>query len=932
MDELIEDFLMETKEGLEAMDNDIVTLEKEPEEKEIIDNIFRTMHTIKGTCGFLGLSRLERVAHVGEDLFDKIREGAMSATPEVVSLILKAVDQIKYILDYIEENETEPEGDDDELIAKLRACVDSGGVEAAAAPATEEAKPEAVAAVKKDDIPRDNEDLQALFDETESLVDTGEKPAEKPREEAKPAAATAEKKDDIPRDNSDLQALFDSTESLVDTGEKPAEVAKPEAAVAKVEEKPTPAKKAKKKPAMAQNIRVNIDVLEALMQQASELVLTRNQLLQILRTKQDSDFSSALQRLNNITTELQERVMKTRMQPVGNAWTKLPRVVRDLDTELDKKIELKMIGEETELDRQLLELITDPLTHMVRNSADHGLEATAKRLELGKPEIGTIELKAFQTGGYIIIQITDDGGGIDPAIIKAKAIEKELVSEEEANLMSDNQILRFIFAAGFSTAAAVTSVSGRGVGMDVVRSNIEQISGTVDLESTLGKGSVFTIKIPLTLAIMSILQVSAGNQKFAIPQINVVEIVKVNGTSNIKTENISDKPILRLREHLLPLVSLAEVLQIDEEPVANDDDDSQFVVICEVGNYNFGVLVDEVYDTEEIVVKPMSSMFKDLDVYAGSTILGDGKVILIIDPNGLAKNISDTLSGGSSVSDADDNLAAGGEEASFIVFKAGDSTPKVVPLELVSRLEEIDVSKIEKSGGRPVIQYRGDLMRLTQVDENYELPVEGKQELLVLASQGRVMGLVVEEIVDIAKAVMDEELKGGSEGLLGSMVIDDKTCDVIDVSYYFDQLFSKVIRSKKKMQAKQSNKNLLLIDDSPFFRKFIPPELESQGYHVEVASSAKEAFTKLEGDNSYGVIITDINMPGMSGNEFAEICRKDERFMDTPIIALSSQTGGEDKFETGGYNDIFDDFVSKTNHGSLIDSLENIYNEQEKVS
>ncbi|OKO66979.1 chemotaxis protein CheA, partial [Bradyrhizobium sp. NAS96.2] len=361
-----------------------------------------------------------------------------------------------------------------------------------------------------------------------------------------------------------------------------------------------------------QSIRVNVDTLEHLMTMVSELVLTRNQLLEISRRNEDTEFKVPLQRLSNVTAELQEGVMKTRMQPIGNAWQKLPRIVRDLSGELGKQIELEMHGADTELDRQVLDLIKDPLTHMVRNSADHGLETTAERLAAGKGEQGTIRLSAYHEGGHIIICIADNGRGLNTERIKAKALQNGLVTEAELEKMTEAQIHKFIFAPGFSTAAQVTSVSGRGVGMDVVRTNIDQIGGTIDIKSVAGEGASVTIKIPLTLAIVSALIVEAGGDRFAIPQLSVVELVRARANSEHRIERIKDTAVLRLRNKLLPLIHLKKLLRIDDGATTSDAENG-FIVVTQVGSQTFGIVVDGVFHTEEIVVKPMSTKLRHID-------------------------------------------------------------------------------------------------------------------------------------------------------------------------------------------------------------------------------------------------------------------------------------------------------------------------------
>jgi two-component system, chemotaxis family, sensor kinase CheA len=385
------------------------------------------------------------------------------------------------------------------------------------------------------------------------------------------------------------------------------------------------------------SIRLNVDTLDHLMTMVSELALTRNQLIDIVRRYQDSEFSAPLQRLSNITAELQESVLKTRMQPIGNAWQKLPRIVRDLSAELGKPIGLEMNGAETELDRALLDMMKDPLTHMVRNAADHGLETPEQRVAAGKPERGLIRLFACHEGSHVLIEISDDGRGLDIERIRAKAIALGLGPQAEINKLAEAQVAQFIFAPGFSTADRVTNVSGRGIGMDVVRANIGKIGGTIEVSTSLGRGTVFTVKIPLTLAIVSALIIEAAGHRFAIPQTAVLEIVRVRDSSELRVEHIKDSPVLRLREKLLPLVALRSLLAIDDH--RENAESGGFIVVMQIGMQSFGLAIDRVFDTEEIVVKPMSAMLRRISVFSGNTILGDGSVILILDPAGLAEAI-----------------------------------------------------------------------------------------------------------------------------------------------------------------------------------------------------------------------------------------------------------------------------------------------------
>ncbi|HEY0663304.1 MAG TPA: hybrid sensor histidine kinase/response regulator, partial [Thiobacillaceae bacterium] len=573
------------------------------------------------------------------------------------------------------------------------------------------------------------------------------------------------------------------------------------------------------------------------------------------------------------------------MQPIGNAWQKLPRIVRDLSGELGKQIELEMHGADTELDRQVLDLIKDPLTHMVRNSADHGLETPAERLASGKGEQGTIRLSAYHEGGHIIICIADNGRGLNTEKIKAKALSSGLVTEAELEKMSEAQIHKFIFAPGFSTAAAVTSVSGRGVGMDVVRTNIDQIGGTIDIKSVAGEGSSVTIKIPLTLAIVSALIVEAGGDRFAIPQLSVVELVRARANSEHRIERIKDTAVLRLRNKLLPLMHLKKLLKIDDG--SSSDPENGFIVVTQVGSQTFGIVVDGVFHTEEIVVKPMSTKLRHIDMFSGNTILGDGAVIMIIDPNGIAKALG--ASGNASHEMAEEAAAAhassGEQLTSLLVFRAGTSQPKAVPLGLVTRLEEIATDKIELSNGRYMVQYREQLMPLVQM-KGVNVQTQGSQPILVFADDGRSMGLVVDEIIDIVEERLNIEVAGAQEGILGSAVIKGQATEVIDVGHFLPMAFADWF-SRKEMRASSTAQSLLLVDDSAFFRNMLAPVLKAAGYKVRVAVNAQEGLLALRSQN-FDVVLTDIEMPDMNGFEFAETIRADNNLSTMPIIALSS--------------------------------------------
>jgi len=912
MDDLLREFLTETSESLDTVDNQLVRFEQEPNNAKILDNIFRLVHTIKGTCGFLGLPRLEALAHAGETLMGKFRDG-MGVTAEAVTLILSSIDRIKEILAGLEATEAEPEGNDRDLIDQLEAMVERGmaAMEAGeAAPAASVPEPAAPAAAPAP--------AAKAVTEGTLIAQTLERPL-------RPGEVSLD----------ELERAF--RETAVEAAAAPAPAAaKPEVKAReperepKKEARPKEAKPVQKKASSAaemdiqesdkianQSIRVNVDTLEHLMTMVSELVLTRNQLLEISRRNEDTEFKVPLQRLSNVTAELQEGVMKTRMQPIGNAWQKLPRIVRDLSGELNKQIELEMHGADTELDRQVLDLIKDPLTHMVRNSADHGLETVAERAGAGKPDTGTIRLSAYHEGGHIIICIADNGRGLNTEKIKAKALAGGLVSEAELEKMTEAQVHKFIFAPGFSTAAAITSVSGRGVGMDVVRTNIDQIGGTIDIKSVAGEGCSVTIKIPLTLAIVSALIVEAGGDRFAIPQLSVVELVRARANSEHRIERIKDTAVLRLRNKLLPLMHLKKLLKIDDG--AGADPENGFIVVTQVGSQTFGIVVDGVFHTEEIVVKPMSTKLRHIDMFSGNTILGDGAVIMIIDPNGIAKALG--ASGAAHQQLAEENAAhhasSSEQMTSLLVFRAGSTQPKAVPLALVTRLEEIAADKIELSNGRYMVQYRDQLMPLVQM-EGVEVRSSGSQPILVFADDKRSMGLVVDEIIDIVEERLNIEVAGSKGGILGSAVIKGQATEVIDVGYFLPMAFADWF-TRKEMSPSAIAQSVLLVDDSAFFRNMLAPVLKAAGYRVRVAGGAEEGLSVLRSGQSIDVILTDIEMPDMNGFEFAEAIRGDQHLNHVPIIGLSSliSPAAIERGRQAGFHD----YVAKFDRPGLIAAL-----------
>ena len=833
MDELLSEFLNETGEGLDQLDVELVRFEQEPNNAEMLNTIFRLVHTVKGTCGFLGLTRLAKLAHAAETLMGQYRDGA-PVTVEGVSVILASIDRIKEILAGLERDGAEPLGSDADLIGRLQML------------ALGEPSPMAASGFAPFADPKGHPQtgpLQASLDELERAWRAAPGPD-----------AVAPAKELVRGRNGSADA------------------------------------EARETPTRAQTVRVSVDTLEHLMTTVSELVLTRNQLLDLVRRTGESEFKSPLQRLSTVTAELQEGIMKARMQPIANAWQKLPRLVRELSLELDKKIELDMTGGETELDRQVLEMIKDPLTHMLRNSADHGLEPAAQRANKGKPETGRIKLSAYQQGGYIVIDVADDGRGLDAQKIRAKAVENGLATQAEVDRLSDADVCKFIFRPGFSTAEAISGVSGRGVGMDVVRNNIELIGGTVELRSSSPSGTTFTIKIPLTLAIMAALIVEVAGHRFAIPQYSVTELVRTGKASGHDVELINETAVLRLRDKLLPLLDLAQLLQLEGsratlERVAKG---VLTVVVIQVGARRFGALVDSVFRTEEIVVKPMSSLLRDVGMFSGNTILGDGSVIMIIDPNALGTVVGSVEGQAELASATPAAEAAVEDKTALLLFRAGSSAMKAVPLSLITRLEEIERDAIEHCNGEDVVQYRGALMPLVYMHDETRGRAASVQPALVFTEGGKPVGLAIDQIVDIVEERLEVELKTDTPGVIGAAIVKGKAAEIIDVSHYLGEGLGH--RLDPKLSTVSREIRLLLVDDSQFFRNMLAPLLKASGYDVTLAASADEALALKDSGASFDLIISDLDMPGMDGIALAERIKADPKWQRIPLIALSSHS------------------------------------------
>ncbi|WP_454051829.1 chemotaxis protein CheA [Cellulomonas sp. Marseille-Q8402] len=749
MDEIVREFLVESHENLDQLDQDLVALESEPGSRSLIASVFRTIHTIKGTSGFLAFSRLERVAHAGENLLVELRDGRRSMDHATTDVLLRLVDTIREILRAIEVDGGEGGVEIDAVIAAIEAiqATDPDAAPAAAEVAAEPA-PEPVAPAAEIPTPRAPEPAAPVVAVTEP------EPAPVAAAPAAPAPSPA-----------------------------PAAPAPAPAAPAA----PAPAASAPRSlgtlrgGAADASIRVDVELLDALMRQVGELVLARNQISRLAGGTEDVDLARSAQRLNLIAGELQEGVMKTRMQPIEHLWSKMPRMVRDIAAACHREVQLELSGGDTELDRSLLEAVKDPLTHLVRNAVDHGIESAEDRTAAGKAAKGVLALRAYHASGQVVVEVADDGRGIDPEKIGAKAVQKGLRTADQVTTMGQAELLQLLFLPGFSTAEAVTNVSGRGVGMDVVRTKIEAIGGAVEVDSVVGRGTTWRLRIPLTLAIMPALTVESAGDLYAIPQVNLLELVALDSQrSESGIEHIHEAPVYRLRGELLPLVSLSSVLEVPAERPVN-----AVIAVVQSDQQRFGLLVDRVLNTEEIVVKPLSARLKAIGAYAGATVLGDGHVALILDVQAIARR---ALAGELDVAARNAHASAGQAEnhevQQVLVVGIGGGRQVAMPLASVARLEHVQAEQVEYVGGREVVQYRGTILPLARLDRI--LGAYGSEDtsellLVVYSRAGRSVGLVVKEIVDIVDDDSARHSDIEDAGLVGSTVLGEKVTELLDV-------------------------------------------------------------------------------------------------------------------------------------------------------
>jgi two-component system chemotaxis sensor kinase CheA len=830
--ETIREFLVESHENLSRLDLDLVELEKHPQDADLLGSIFRTIHTIKGACGFLAFSTLEGISHQAENLLSQLRDGKRNLTPALVSLILETVDATRKVLTSIEKSGKEGPLQFEDLIERLRI--------AAQLPTGAAKQPVPAQSVRN-----------ASLEPVRESVD--EKCTVKPHECTKSVRAES------------------GEQSKKDEAGKDEDVSRHSAAV-------------------DSNIRVGVGLLDKLMDLVGELVLTRNQILQFNSEREDAALNATSQRLNLITSELQEGVMKTRMQPIGVVWNKLPRVVRDMAVALGKQIVLEMDGAETELDRTIIEAIKDPLMHLVRNSCDHGVESPDVRMRAGKPTQGMLTLRAYHEGGQVNIEVSDDGAGIDVTRVKQKAVEKGLLRPEQAEKLSDREALHLIFQPGFSTAQTVTNISGRGVGMDVVKSQIERIGGIVDVFSRPGDGSTVKIRIPLTLAIIPGLVITSGGERFVIPQVSLLELICLEGGSAGKhIEYVHGTPVYRRRESLLPIAYLDQVLGLKSA----DRAEAVSMVVLQAEDRQFGLVVDGINDTQEIVVKPLGKQLKGLTLYAGATIMGDGRVALILDVLGIGQHsgVFDELREQARGVEKQ-KIKSGIEQQRLLLFKAGSFERLAIPLSLVARLEEFPQSAIERAAGGQVVQYRNRILPLVSLRAMLEPGAPDNSQMsdpvqVVVFNDGdRSVGMVVDQIVDVVEETAKVRKKSDRKGILGSAVVGNRVTDFLDLN--------EVIRAAegnwdRDADGNTSPKRILVVDSSAFSRGMIRGGLDMAGYEVVEAVSLEEAIRELE-QQPVDIVLTAMDLPLDGSSALLATMRQRPQWEKIPVLALADST------------------------------------------
>jgi two-component system chemotaxis sensor kinase CheA len=992
------EFRVEATELLETAESSLLSLEQGGEFKSNFDSIFRVFHNLKGASGMLGLEELGVHMHQLENLLNT-SQSVGSLTKDQIDIFLKGVDRARELLGIKvaqsgdEKIASVPESQSSGPIAGPQVVLTEGlreyvgeaqEIASRAGLLVEHMEKNGFSEAAVDSLYRDIHNLKGgahLFE----LVDLGQ------LNHALESVLDGLRQNILPLSQQLISAVYEGLDTIellllqvlgqpqgdlhtrteksiaqyrafldghVELSPMPKLSVKPDEVVTPSPEAspsaapppdslaPTPAKTSVAASSESDKdtggtIRVPVSLLDKLMALMGEMVLVRNQVIQYASRTEDLEFQNLSKRLNVITGEIQGEMMKTRMQPIGNVMTKFSRLTRELSKELSKKIDLQLSGTETELDKSLLEAVKDPLTHIVRNSCDHGIEMPHERKACGKPESGSIRINSFHEGGQVIIEIADDGKGLHRDKLLKKAIEKGIVAPDKASSLSDREIINLIFAPGFSTAAKVTNVSGRGVGMDVVRTNIEKIGGTVEIESDAGRGTTMRLKIPLTLAIVPAMVVRCESDLFAIPQLNLVELVRVErGANENQIEYVQGHPVYRLRGNILSLIGIRKVLGLPD--VDQSKQDVTNIVVLKSDQNLFGLIVDEIQDTADIVVKPLARFLKNIEVFSGATVMGDGAIALILDVAGIAKTHLLTQGDLSRKSSEIGTSKRGLEDIQdFLLLKVSASAKHAILLGYVHRLEEFEESKIEVSGHQRLVRYRNSVLPLISMDRALGLsdsPSEKHEivSVVVIEKGGAMYGLEVSDILDImsTEAQLDTGLSTPN-GVIGNLITADEIVVVVDPYKLIQNqmgLGNKTLKSQEEpirpavRSAPKTIKNILYVEDAAFFRKHVSGVLKTHGFQVTLANNGKEAFELLEKSNpaDFDLILSDIEMPQMNGFKFAEAVRSNKTWQHVPLIALSTRS--DQRHVDEGFRCGFNAYLEKMNSDELVKSIAQMSN------
>lgn len=961
-DELLCLFINESREHLVTIEADLLAIEEAgaSADTDLINKVFRAAHSIKGTSGFFGLNKVKDLAHKAETVLDMLRSGMMTSNAEITNLLLAAFDRLREMINKPNESETE---DTSELTKSLSDLASSYMPTEKKASLTETMllNPKgggAPVSVSKLDYEMALAGKRTLFAVEYDLIHDIERHGKNVLDVFRGLWSAGEILDctldfaeigtlddvigtELPLQlifaanlqTTDLELLFPHNLNKVrelilasDGAEKdhsvstmpiPAEIV--EAAAPKSQ---SSTQKDSTAVVVEDSIRVNIGVLERLMNLAGELVLGRNQLRASISRKNSRALAAADQRINQITAELQDVIMQTRLQPIGNVFARFPRVVRDLAMSLGKEIDLDIRGKDVALDNSLIEALSDPLTHMVRNAVDHGIELPEDRIREGKARHGTVIIDAHHEGGQVLVEIADDGRGIDAERIAQAAEAKGLISHEQLQKMSTQEKTALIFLPGLTTAKTLTDISGRGVGMDVVRTNLNHLGGQVEIVTALGKGTTFRIKLPLTLAIIPSLIISVGGNRFAIPQINVEELLRVHpGKTATRIEFVGETEVLVLRDQLIPIVRFAKLLGIDPDSCESRHPEETVktprgvaeghtanaleIAVVTTGSQTYGLVVGGFHDTEEIVVKPLGCHLKDLREYSGATILGDGTVALILDVEGLATKaelgVSSGIAGACELGKASEQEKLF-DTHSLVLFHNAPNQLCAVSLDTVTRIERIRPEQVETIGGRRTMQHRGGFLPLVTLSDVAQVdPIGDAKELAVMISsiRGHEVGLLGATPVDVIEtAVKIDEMTHRQRGVAGSAIIRNRAALVVDLFELVDATWPEwaVQDAADRPQSQSVERGaILLAEDSDFFRSQLTRFLEEDGYTVLAAMDGEAAWDRLvENINHVRMVVTDIEMPRLDGLGLTRRIRADQRTAGLPIIAVTSLAGDED--------------------------------------